>query len=311
MNVDNTLVSTREVPWMKLGKLVDKPLTAAEAAQAGGLNFTVEKRPLAFGTVDGSFGSAVINPFPGRVAIVRNDTLEPLGIMSKDYPLLQYGEAFDFMDTISPEYVACGALKGGRQGFLVVKAPETITVLNGDDPHEMYAVLRTSHDGTRAVEIMVMPLRQRCMNQLTLTSFSKGVDHRWAIRHTSSMHLKLAEAQDSMKKIGIYAKRYEEVAQRLISCKIDNKQATGILEAVLPDRPKREEQITTIIGRWHDSPTVGKDLDYTGWGLLQGVSDYFEWGRKGGSAESRFVGALQGSTHKVINRTAARLLSRV
>jgi phage/plasmid-like protein (TIGR03299 family) len=303
---ESVQVSTREVPWMKLGRLVDTPMTAADAAQAGGLNFKVIKADLSFTSAGG--GS---QPFPGRKAIVRTDTWEPLGIMSSDYPLLQFGEAFDFMDTINPTYVACGALKKGRQGFLVVKAPETITVLDGEDPHELYAVLRTSHDGSRAVEIMVMPLRNRCMNQLTLHSFSQGVAHRWAIKHTTSMHAKLAEAKLSMAKLGAYAKRYEEIAHRLVEHPVNDEQATALLKSVLPDRPKRDEQITRIITTWHTSPTVGQELDYTGWGLLNGVSDYLEWGRTGGSPESRFVGALQGTTHNVINRVTARLLSEV
>src|SRR6185295_19519587 len=100
-------------------------------------------------------------------AIVNDTTGQPLGIMSDGYEILQYGEAFDFMDTISPHYVAGGALKGGRQGFLVVKAPTDVNAaLKKLDPHDFYIVVRTSHDGTRAVEASVMTLRWKCMNQL-------------------------------------------------------------------------------------------------------------------------------------------------
>ena len=58
---------------------------------------------------------------------------------------------------------------------MVVKVPMAINVLSGDDPHDLYGVLRTSHDLSRATEVMVMPLRGRCMNQLTLHSFSRDV----------------------------------------------------------------------------------------------------------------------------------------
>lgn len=306
----DTLVSTREVPWMKLGKLTDEPMTAREAAEAGGLNFTVSKRPLAFGTQIDLPDSEVYSysPIKERVAVVRDDTNVWLGLMSDEYPLLQFGEAFDFMDTVGSRYVAAGALRHGRQGFMVVKAPDDFKVLGGADPHDLYAILRTSHDGSRAVEVSVQPLRQRCMNQLTLQSFTAGVPYRWAIPHTSSMMAKLAEAQKSLTNIGKYADAYTRNVERLAKIKLTQDEAVKTLEAVLPDRPRRPEQIDRITTAWHTSETVG--FDWTGWGMLNAVSDYFEWGRVGGSAESRFIGALQGQTHQVINRVAGRLLSR-
>lgn len=298
----NTQVSAREVPWMKLGKLAEQPMTAAEAAEAGGLNFEVLKCSIQYDN-DGW------KSLPERQVIVRKDTNQWLGIMSKDYPLLQYGEAFDFMDNVSPTYVAAGALKGGRQGFMVVKTPLTINVLGGHDPHELFAVLRTSQDGSRAIEVSVMPLRDRCMNQLTLRSFVAGVNHRWSVKHTSTMHEKLKNAQVSLKNIGAYATAFENTADKLATMQVNDDQARQTLLAVLPDRPKRLEQVEHIISTWHTAETVG--FDFTGWGLVNAASDYFDWGRSGGNPESRFVGALQGQTHNTINRVAGRLLSRV
>lgn len=306
----STLVSTREVPWMKLGKLTESPMTAAEAAVAGGLNFTVEKRPLWFGDTDDSTSAVPLHRMHDRVVVVRSDTNEWLGVMSKNYPLLQYGEAFDFMDTVGTPYVAAGALKGGRQGFMVVEVPVTpFTFLTKIDEHQMYIVMRTSHDGSRAIELTAMPLRGRCMNQLTLQSFAANVPHRWSIKHTSTMAAKLQDAQNSLELVNAYTEKFVENAERLIKVKITNDVARATLEQVLPNRPRREEQIERIITSWHESETVG--FDFTGWGLVNAVSEYFDWGRSGGSPESRFVGALQGQTTNTINRVAGRLLSRV
>lgn len=309
----DTLVSTREVPWMKLGKLASKPMIAREAAELGGLNFEVEKRQMYFDSKTApnptsGIAQYIHKPITEQIAVVRTDTEVRVGTMSKNYPILQFGEAFDFMDQISPTYVAAGALKGGRQGFMVVKAPHTMNILDSHDPHDLYAVMRTSHDGSRAVEVCVMPLRHRCMNQLTLQSFSAGVPHRWSIKHTATMHEKLAEAQDSLAKLGAYAKSLEATASRLVKIKITDDVAQQTLEAVLPDRPRRTEQIEKIISAWHTAETVG--FDWTGWGLVNAVSEYFDWQRVGGSPESRFVGALQGQTYNAINRVAGRILSR-
>lgn len=298
----STQVSTREVPWIKLGKIAEQPMTAAEAAELGGLNFDVETRPLGY-EKDGKWIT-----IGNRKAVVNMNTGAPLGIVSKMYPILQYAQAFDFMDAVAPTYVAAGALKGGKQGFMVVRAPEeTSAALNAIDPHDFFLVLRTSHDCSRAVEVSCMSLRGRCMNQLTLRSFAAGVPWRWTVKHTTTMHAKLAEAQHSLANLGAYNAAFIKNVEKLIHVKVDDKRAIETLKFVLPDRPRRDEQIDRITSAWHNSETVG--FDWTGWGLVNAVSEYFDWGRAGGSPESRFIGALQGSTHKAINTTARYLLT--
>lgn len=306
--------STREVPWMKLGKLADNPLTAKKAAKLGGIDFTVSAKSLAFCRQDGVKDGTDLSWIDDRVAIVRDDTGQPLSIVSAGYPILQYGEAFDFMDEAvngsDTRYVAAGALRGGRQGFMVVRAPDEFqkNILNGDDPHEFFVVLRTSHDRTRGCEVLVMPLRGRCMNQLTLQSFSKTAQNRWSVRHTSTMAEKLAEVKTSLSQLGQYTQRYAEVVERLSTIKLTETQAREVLLKVETQRAKTEDKIDSILHLWNEGETVG--YDGTGWGLVNAVSDYYDWGRSGGSPESRFLAALEGQTYKAVNRTAGLVLSR-
>jgi phage/plasmid-like protein (TIGR03299 family) len=326
----NVQFTDRTVPWMKLGKVVDTPLTAAEAAKQGGLDFTVSAHEVFFscektmapkmdenGVVVG--GEEVTNVTPdclrkmtNRRIIVRDDTLEPLSIVSADYPILQYPEAFDFMDEAvqgkGARYVAAGALKGGKQGFMVMRLPEhmQVNVLDGGDPHEMFAVLRTSMDLTKAVEVMMMPLRGLCMNQLTLASFSANVPHKWSVRHTSTMTSKLNDMKSSLGKAEAYAKRYNELATRLSQIKVTDEKARYVLSHVIPKHTKKvDETANMIIDKWHTSPVVG--WDGTGWGLVNAVSEWLDW-RPAGTAESKFLNAMQGVTHKSINKTARILL---
>lgn len=298
------MFSTREVPWMTLGKLTEKPVSAAEAAEIAGMDFEVTKQPLFFKDDSDRFVA-----MDDRVAIVRKDTNTPLGVMAPTYQMLQYSEAFDFMDGAKSPYVAAGLLKGGKQGFMVVEAPKHFNALDAYDPHGLYMILRTSHDGSRAVEVTVQSLRHRCMNQLTLRSFAHGAPHRWSIRHTTTMRDKLAQAALSIKNVSAYAKDYEETAAKLVDMELTEERAIIALKDVLPDKPKREEQITRIITSWHTSETVGKTFDYTGWGLLNATSEFMEWGRNGSSAESRMIGALQGPIINTTNKLAERLFA--
>lgn len=303
----DTMFSAREVPWMKLGKLVDEPVTAAEAARLGGIDFKVTEQPIYFSTKKEG-APPKFTKVEGRKAIVKEDGTF-LSVVSTGYPVVQYGEAFDFMDTVSPHFVAAGALRGGKQGFMVVRAPDAFTVLGGDDPHQLFATLRTSHDCSRAVEVMVMPLRERCMNQLTLNTFRKGAESRWVVTHTGDVKSKLAAVAETMARVNEYAAIYTDNVERLVGIKVSDENAQQILKRVLPDRPRTAEVIEKIVSNWHTrTETVG--YDGTGWGLVNAVSEYYEWDRTGGTSESRFLAALQGQTHKTINRVAGQLLSR-
>jgi phage/plasmid-like protein (TIGR03299 family) len=294
------MFSTRTVPWMKLGELADEAKTAAEAAKAGGIDFTVKAEPV----YGGNPGKMV--KIPTRKALFREDTHEWLSIVSKDYPIIQYVEAFDFMDSVSPHFVAAGSLRGGKQAFMVVELDASINI--EDDPHKLFAVLRTSHDCSRAVEVSAMPLRSRCMNQLTLNTFSKDAKYRWAIVHAGDVKGKLAQAHKSLAELSAYAKTYEGNVKRLINVKVSDERAAEVLKFALPNRPKRDEQIAQIVSGWHERETIG--FEGTGWGLVNAVSEYFDWMRQSGTAESRFLGALQGPTHNAINKTTTYLLTR-
>ncbi len=316
--MSDTQFSTRQVPWMKLGKLVEHPQTAAEAAKLGGLDFHVELCETAY--LHNVYLNTKYEMIPSQRAVVREDTGDFFGFVSATkYHPLQYADAFAFMDTVSPEFVAAGALRGGRQGFMVVRAPDDaqIKISADDDPHELFAVLRTSHDRTRGIEVSCMPLRNLCMNQLTLRSFTRGVEHRWSIKHTSSMHGKLAEAQKSLKNLGLYARRYEVIANKLIGMKLSTVDVTKALKIIIPAptnptnnvAERYDTKLQRIFNLYGTSDTVA--YPGTAWGLLNAVSEYYDWERGGGTPESRFIAALQGQTHNVINRTAGLLLAGV
>lgn len=312
----DTQFSVREAPWTKLGKLVDEPVTAVEAAKLGGLDFEVELREVAYSNSDAMTDSWTY--IPKRRAVVAKDNGQFMGFVSSSkYNMLQYGEAFDFMDNLGAPYVAAGALRGRRQGFMVVQPAANMfgQFAGHEDPHDLFVVLRTSHDCTRGIEVMVMPLRGRCMNQLTLRSFTKGVQHRWSIKHTTTMHEKLQDAQKSLKKVGLYAQQYDKLAIRMVETSLTETKAREMLTMTIPkpraqtERVEKQYQdrINAIIDLWQSSPTVA--YAGTGWGLVNAVSEHYDWYRIGGTPESRFLNALEGETHRRINAVAGLVLA--
>lgn len=304
--------STREVPWMKVGTTIDvHGVTAEEAITLGGLNFEVETRPAGYLDSRGEWRTV-----SGRVALVRADTDEVFNYATEDYHPVQYREAFEFFDNINPTYVAAGTLRNGRQGFLVAELPERSELnmkLRGvDDPHKLYVILRTSQDLSRGIEIIVSTLRARCMNQLTLPSLKRDVPQMWSIRHTRNVRARMEQARDVLATADAYVDAFTSITQRLADIDVDFDEARRLLTRVLPNKPKREEQLDSIIASFSSSPTVGERFFGTGWGLTNAVDEYFEWLRpaRGRTDESRFTDGLDGSAHTYTARIAQLLLAR-
>jgi hypothetical protein len=154
------------------------------------------------------------------------------------------------------------------------------------------------------------------MNQLTLKSFSKGAEQRWSIKHLKSMKDRLAAATDTIARMDKYGNRFEQMVNTMARTPIATDTAREMIKIVIPqpagktERVERQyaDRIDQIMGLWETSPTVG--YAGTGWGLVNAVSEHFDWYRQGGTPESRFLGALSGDTHKVINNMTAQVLAR-
>lgn len=304
----DTMFSTREVPWLKIGSEIDFPVTAEEAATLGGLDFDIKLEPAGYQRSDGSWVEA-----PNRYAIVREDTGDVFQYTTEKYHPVQYREAFEFVDSISPKFVAAGELRGGRQGFMVAEVPSHVELMlnlrGKEDPHRFYVILRTSQDLTKGIEIALTTLRGKCMNMLTLPSLTKDAAQKWRVRHTASVQQKLADAHRIITGANRYAEEFASIAERLADIDISPIRAKNALERILPDKPERQKQIIGILDAYQDSETNG--FEGTGWGLVQAVNEYGLWLRPTGKQtdESRFMSALDGQIHDLTARTATVLLS--
>jgi hypothetical protein len=106
--------SVKEKAWHGLGKIVEQYPTSAEAIKFAGLDYNVEKRPLFTYDSENHTGDPETDllipeiEVPNYVATVRTDTEQVLGVVGKDYEIVQNINAFEFFD----------AIVGGGDGIL-------------------------------------------------------------------------------------------------------------------------------------------------------------------------------------------------
>ncbi len=103
--------------WHGLGVTVDHAPTSREAFKLAGLDWDVETRELFFAGI-GDNGQPTYNPVADRVATVRTDNGLCLGVVGKQYKVVQNSELFTWCDQLvgsgDVRYESAGALKDGR-----------------------------------------------------------------------------------------------------------------------------------------------------------------------------------------------------
>ena len=190
----HSFFSVAEKPWHNLGQIVTEYPTSAQAIQHAGLDYQVIKTPLY--TQSGELDKI---PVPDYFSTLRTDTSAVLGVVGKDYQIVQNNEAFTFFDSIVGGngilYETAGALGKGERIFITAKLPDYIRV-GKDDLIEKYLFLTTSHDGSGSITAAFTPIRIVCAN--TLNAALRTQTNTVRIRHTSNAISRLEQAHKVM-----------------------------------------------------------------------------------------------------------------
>ncbi len=132
-------------------------------------------------------------------ATMRTDTEQVLGVVGKEYEVVQNTDAFSFFDNIVDGdgimYETAGALGKGERIFITAKLPDYIKV-GKDDLIEKYLFLTTSHDGFGSITAAFTPIRIVCNN--TLNAAFRNCSNSIKIRHTQNAKERLDEAHKVM-----------------------------------------------------------------------------------------------------------------
>jgi phage/plasmid-like protein (TIGR03299 family) len=273
-----------EKAWHGLGQYVSEAMTSEQAIELGGLNYTVEKRPLYAPGWEGTMVEA-----EGHYGNVRTDTNEILGIVKGRYRIVQNKDAFGFFDTIIDRgeaiFETAGALGKGERIFVTAKLPEDMLVRG--ERVEKYIMLTNSHDGTSTIIAGFTPIRVVCNN--TLTAALKKLDNKVSISHTASAESRLKEASRVM---GIASKYMDEVNmtfESMTTRKLSDLEMKYFIETVMKNsikEDKSDKEASTRMKNLVDQvysfaishPTQTTEAAYrTLWGAYNGISGYYNF----------------------------------
>jgi len=322
LTLRHSFFSVKETAWHGLGQIVQDYPTSAEAMQYAGLDFEVIKTPLFTESRSMTIGNGgeIIDgctvPVPNHYATMRTDTAQVLGVVGKDYEVIQNRDAFSFFDSIvgggeGIRYETAGALGNGECIFITAKLPGYIRVGNGDDVTEKYLFLSTTHNATGSAFAAFTPIRVVCRN--TLNAAMRSRTNVVRIRHTAGAKTRLENAHKLMGMTGVLSGELETIFNQWAKVRITDTQLRKLIQLAMV--PNKETLHNLQTGKEDDISTLFKNtcedvFEYamtnetqhmdttkgTVFGAYNAVTGYFQNVRSYKSDEAKLKSTLLGGT---------------
>ncbi|GEM51442.1 hypothetical protein EB1_12320 [Empedobacter brevis NBRC 14943 = ATCC 43319] len=325
--------SVKEKAWHGLGQIVEQYPTSEEAIKHAGLDYEVVKSPLF------TNGSEIITDFnhlemnqntlevPNYFANIRTDNNTVLGVVGKDYHIVQNREAFNFFDAIVGGdegilYETAGALGKGERIFITAKLPDYIRVGNGDDVTEKYIFLTTSHDGSGSITAAFTPIHIVCQN--TLNASLRNMTNVVRIKHTSGAKQRIENAHKIMGLANTLSTQLENIFNNWTKVRVTDQEVKKLIQlALCPNKETldllkkgAEDEVSTLFKN-----TVEDSFSYamlsdtqqmdttkgTLYGAYNAVTGYFQNVRNYKNDEAKLQSIVLGGTAQIKSQKAFEL----
>lgn len=322
-NVDS-MAYTGEEPWHGLGEQLDDDPDTMTIFRRSGLDWKVTKTPiyadLRNPDLDGlSFTDRGVEA-PDHVAVVRSDTADVLGVHKNSYEPIQNEELFKIGDVLAQETSAtfhtAGALGIGEEVWVLMSFEDAMTV-EGDPRGEMekYFLIRSSHDGSHALDVRFTPVRVVCQN--TMNMAVSGSQSSFSIRHTKGAEERLRQVRKSLKAASAYYDEIEGVLSAWTSEPLRLEDfIADVADELFPEPDRADEERSSYAQKSHDTlcdlfegeaEGMTPSIRNTRYGALQAVTEYadhhkrFQGSGRFSKEESRFRSIVDGSSRRFKN----------
>lgn len=268
-----------------IGKSVKKATDVETAIELSGLNFEVQKYPIAFKTqVEQPLNNGtsvlvdVMHDFPNQFATVRSDTLEPLGVVGKNYEILQNLEAFDFLDSMTMEakFETAGSYGPNGAKSFITMSTEPMKILG--DEFTPYILFTNSFDGSGSVRAMFTPIRVFCSN--CLTRAMRNGTNKINIRHGKTLKYRLEAAREVLLGNTAYLEAVKAEAEKMAITPFTNEQFKAMVTNMFMTKDgdsdlvkaRNEAMVSAIMSAYNQADL--QNYNNTAYKAVQAMADF-------------------------------------
>lgn len=239
---------------------------ADELLEAAGLDFDAELRPLVYPVGDPQ--AVVYAGQPFIAAIVHTDTEECLGVGSTKYGIVQYRQAFSFLDEMIGEGIRFergGAPNKGERAFIVASLKTPFEINDGQSINSTF-MIQSSHDRSSKLTVQLLPT----FNGM---HFVTG-DTVFSVKHTKNAVDAVAQAKKILHRTRLRWEEFEDHVRKMVLVEVSDDEARDYIKSVVGDSntAKMENIRNKIKDLWDLNKTPG--CRRTLFGLVVAVTEW-------------------------------------
>lgn len=211
-----TMAYANQVPWHGLGANVSDDLTPEEFAEAAGLNWRLDLKPLR-AVIDDKTTVEV----PGRFALVRDTDNRVMTVTGKVWKPVQPIDTLKFFDDYiragGAKLETAGSLRDGKVVWALAKLEHSFTVGGRKDQVNGFMLFTSPNEVGKSIQIRTTTVRVVCANT-----------HAWAMRrsdlnynqnHLTEFDVEAAKARvgEAHEALGMISKQAKRIAALKLS----------------------------------------------------------------------------------------------
>ena len=277
--------------YMSIKKIEINANDPTLAMEQAGMTWIAQECPM-LNTVNGKMVET-------HKAIIRNDTSAQIGVVGKNFGVIQMAEAFSVADVLCKErginFIQAREWNGGSVVELHAQIKGLDFAVNGNDELGVRFNLRNGFDGTTSLEGDVSILRQVCKNGLVAFKSESNIK----IRHTKHAINRLDEAMRIWAGISKWYDMFKTNAEVLAQKQVDVAMVNSFLDKLFTSDSKQSENKKDEVKHLFESGlgNTGK----TAWDLYNGTTEFIDHHSKK-NADERFEYANRGTGYDLKSR---------
>lgn len=301
-NNRENMVYVGNTPWHRLGTKFKGDEDFDQWKIAAGLAWEAQTKALKYSATH-ALGHEVDVVLPSHNALVRSDTEKVLGVVGKDYKVVQPGKVLEFFRDIAfasdSRYTmeTAGCLFDGKRVWALARTKNEIRI-GGNDIIKPYILLGTSFDGKTSTFATYTSVRVVCHNTLSMAVGINGLKADIRIPHVQTF-----DEQAVKRALGLLENAEEgaianfaETADVLAQRNVDDAEMFNYFAALYgPDREEgqtvedlrisdftqsQKQNIDQLIRLFRGGPGAKlESADGTAWGLVNAVTHFEDFSR--------------------------------
>ena len=223
-----------------------------------------------------------VSTVPGKVANVRSDTGDVLGVVSTSYAIHQFADSLlggaEKITGAGLGIASAGLLRGGAVGWVSVSLADTTVTAQGVE-FLPYLLCYGSHDGSLSTGYKRVVTNVVCDNTMAI-ALGENTGRQYRIRHTRNSAIRVADAQDALAILVGAADDFSAQVSALCEITVTDRQWFAFLNeyAPLPEESGRgrtmAENKREALNDMYFNDYRCRDWRGTGWGVVQTANTY-------------------------------------